>query len=405
MVRKSEKQAKAKVQEKAVSKGKGSLAGGLLISLMVIVLMDLGGGLILIPENYSSFRTSHYYFHHGLLPGRKALAQWGTLIYPVQTNSLGFMDSDTRKVPINKDGKRILILGDSHSEGVGVPYPRTFAGILSAELKPHGIEVLNASCISYSPKIEYLKADYLLNGKGLEVDHIFVLIDISDLQNELVYEKFNPVKGKYRSLSVFGSRMSSFLKRNSALYYLSTSIIEQKRQKEFFETASLFADREIDPAENNTYRLYSGFFDHFDDKTLLSNPQFHGVGEWYYKEGFRQLADKGIDLGQENILKLKKLCDGKGIGLTISVHPWHSQILEGKTEDYYVTRWKDFAESNGIGFINLFPLFIDGSNAVSSSGLYYIPEDNHWNELGHSRVAGYLEPTIISALNATVDHE
>ncbi len=162
------------------------------LSIGIIVALDFITGMILIPENFSSFRTRHYYYHHGLLPDQDTRGQWGSLIYPVKTNSLGFMDSLDEKIPLQSDHDRLLILGDSHSEGVGVPYLKTFSGILARDLKPEGIEVLNASCISYSPKIEYLKARYLIEKVGLQVNHIFVLIDISDLQNELVYDKFNP---------------------------------------------------------------------------------------------------------------------------------------------------------------------------------------------------------------------
>ena len=66
------------------------------------------------------------------------------------------------------------------TEGVGVAFDSTFAGILASQWRKEGVEVLNAGVAGYSPAMYYRKAKYLLNGKGLHVDGILVLIDISD---------------------------------------------------------------------------------------------------------------------------------------------------------------------------------------------------------------------------------
>ena len=153
-----------------------SFWGQFVFSVLIIVAMDFLSGFFLISEKDISFRTPHYYYHHGLQSDQDTWAVWGSSLYPLKTNSLGMVDSAVYKVKLNPDKQRFLILGDSHSEGVGVSYPKTFSGILSRRLQLD-IEVLNASCISYSPKIEYLKAKFLFE-KGLKVDHIFVFIDI-----------------------------------------------------------------------------------------------------------------------------------------------------------------------------------------------------------------------------------
>jgi hypothetical protein len=216
------------------------------------------------------------------------------------------------------------------------------------------------------------------------------LIDISDLQNELVYEKFDPGEN-FSSFRGFKLKAGIFLNQHSAIYYMTSSIIRSSRHRKFLETAAMFDENREKDITLNTAELYSDFFSHFDDNTLLSNPQFHGVGEWYYDKEFRKLADRGIDLGQEQILKLKALCKEYGIHLTISVHPWHPQIFMGNPNDYYVNRWRDFADKNNIAFLNLFPLFINEQNPVVVRDQYYIEGDNHWNEFGHKLVADSLE--------------
>src|SRR5262245_11438279 len=79
--------------------------------------------------------------------------------YRVFTNSLGFMDAAVRDVPAKSDRRRILLMGDSFTEGGGLPFEQTFAGMLSRAGNdwPQKIEFLNAGVGSYSPVIFYQK--------------------------------------------------------------------------------------------------------------------------------------------------------------------------------------------------------------------------------------------------------
>jgi len=366
--------------------GRSSPVQQLLLSIMIIAVLDFLAGFIIIKDDYSTFRTPHYFYHHGLKPDQDTWSAWGSSLYRVKTNSLGMMDSAVYDVKLKTGKQRLLILGDSHSEGVGVVYPKTFSGILARQLVDQ-LEVLNASCISYSPKIEYLRAKFLFE-QGLKVDHVFVLIDLSDMQNELVYEHFEPKKRSWMRETLYTGRI--ILRKYSSIFYLVTSISEKWQTKKFFETARFFNEQKISGTPANTLDLYATFFSDFDDKVLLSNPQFHGVGEWYYNERFKALADTGIALGQSYLLKLKALCDSQQVKLTISVHPWQYQILKGNDHDYYVNKWETFARIFDIEFINLFPLFINTQNPVITTDMYFIQGDNHWNQFGHALVAGYL---------------
>jgi lysophospholipase L1-like esterase len=366
----------------------------ILLSILIFIGLDLLTGLLLIPDNFNAFRTRHYYYHHGLLPNQETLAAWGALIYPMYTNSMGLIDSAVYRLPRESNNHRILILGDSHSEGVGVPYPRTFAGRLANSLKAHGIEVINGSAVSYSQKIEYLKAKFLIEKEGLRVDEIFLLVDISDLQNELVYEAFEP-KDK-SDLGDFLFRFGKKLKKRSAVYYLVDEVHTQRARESFFQSIGNFYENVRDNPQTNVWEIYSDFFSHFNDKVLLSNPRFHGMGNWMEDDTFRELAMRGIKLGQDQVVKLKALCDAYGIRLTISVHPWHYQINKGVISNEYVQLWEDFAKTIGIDFINLFPLFVNTDESPETViKKYYIRDDNHWNEFGHEKVARHLASYIL----------
>ena len=82
---------------------------------------------------------------------------------------------------------RLLLLGDSFVEGMGFSYGDTFAGRLAHELKAEGIEVLNGGTRSHSPKLYYLKLRYLTEVRGFKFDEVYVFVDISDIQDEIVY--------------------------------------------------------------------------------------------------------------------------------------------------------------------------------------------------------------------------
>ncbi len=283
-------------------------------------------------------------------------------------------------------------MGDSHTEGVDLPFESTFTGLLSGKSVAHNTEILSAAAVSYSPKIYWLLTDFLIAKKNLECDEIYVFIDISDIQNELVYEKYKP--GKYKALTRVTYNLKNFSYRNSFLFHSIRRIKNDRGKKEFYDRISGNGQEGKNISEMFSADLYYSFFTHFDDNVLLANPRFHGVGDWLYDEDFRELALKGIALGQENILKMSEICRDNGIKLTITVQPWHSQIKERKTTDDYTESWRLFAEKNNIGFINLYPLFINEENPEAVIKKYYIKNDNHWNSEGHKKVAEFLEKII-----------
>ena len=84
-------------------------------------------------------------------------------------------------------------MGDSFVEGLGLDYDETFVGLVDSMLREgeRAIETLNAGVVSYSPKLYYLKLKGLVDS-GLKIDQAIVFVDISDIQDEIVYEQFRP---------------------------------------------------------------------------------------------------------------------------------------------------------------------------------------------------------------------
>jgi hypothetical protein len=364
----------------------------ILIFIIGFLVIDFILGLILIPYDYNSFREKHPYYHHGLKRNQSCLAAWGRLVYPVYTNSLGLRDSGVHKISKTSDNKRILIIGDSHAEGVGVKFENSFPGILKEKAARQNIEILNASVVSYSPLIYYLKADWLLNTEGLDVDEIWVFVDISDMQNEIAYENFHPEEVSF--LYPLKSAFISFLEKRSFTSHTIHSMAEAKKISAFVNKMKQFDPRSLAGLHKNTLELYYDFFRDFDNDVLLRSPAFHDVSYWYYDSVLIHLADKGLELGMKNMTKLSDLCDSLNIKLRLSVHPWRNQVMKQDTMDYYVTSWRNFCAEQNIDFINLFPVFINGENPFTVTRKYFILLDNHWNEEGHRIVAEYLSKII-----------
>jgi len=368
---------------------KRSFFSYLVFIFFFILILDFGFGRIFIPRSYSFFRTLNPVYHHGLLPNQKGLAAWGPLVYPFSTNSLGFRDASSRDINLETDKKRILILGDSHTEAVGINFEDSFFSRLSVSAQRKNIDLLNGAVVSYSPKIYYLRVKDLLEEVHLSFQELWVFLDLSDLQNELAYEAFSP--GKETGWWKLGNRFKKFMAAHSFIYSTISSGIDKRRIGDFSETMKSFDEKSQRYKPDNILEIYYTFFKDFNDKELIRSPAFHGVGKWYYDSTTIKLAERGINLGKQNMKLLSDLCRQNNILLKISVHPWQVQVSKQDTLDYYVRNWKDFCAEERIEFINLFPLFIDGENPEIANKKYYIPNDNHWSEAGHEKVAVYLE--------------
>ncbi len=318
----------------------------------------------------------HAYYHHDLKKNYHGVHPWGGTSYVIRTNSLGFRDSGHRQVALSSDRHRIVILGDSFVEGVGSPYEKTFVCMVAAKLAP-SIEVLNAGVRSYSPKLYYLKTKYLIEQVGLRFDELVVFIDISDVQDEIVYESFFPARPRedHKRLLV---RLDSWLKSISYTYNSLVRGVLKNMSRRLFSGASLAGDGEsgdrVDEFYENYYRQRSQW---------TSNPEVYAA--W---------GENGLALARENMEKLLALCEQHGIDVTIAVYPWPDQIRSGETDSIQSRFWRQVAGEEGFGFIDYFPDFIDGREPDVVVKEYFIAGDVHWTPSGHQLIAERLSREI-----------
>ena len=124
--------------------------------------------------------------HHEFKAGIDGVRLSGaTVRAPYATNSLGLRDRIARTVRPDDGRRRVLVLGDSFVEGLGVAWDDTFVARLEP-LLGDGVEVLNGGVSSYAPILSDLKLRQLLD-RGLRPEAVLVFLDPSDPVDELGY--------------------------------------------------------------------------------------------------------------------------------------------------------------------------------------------------------------------------
>ncbi len=302
-------------------------------------------------------------YHHGLAPLLSLDAErWGPGTYPYRTNSLGFRDRAPLRVPLVPAGRRIVFMGDSFTEGVGVPYEKTFVGIVDGALGREGVEVLNAAVSLYSPTLYYRKTRFLLEDVGLRFDELVVFIDVSDIQDEVA---FSLDEAGNVALDPVRRRLEE---RENARY--SSALWRLHGVKRFLDAHTLLLGR---------------LFDALD---AAFTSERHRGGAWTLDaKVFDEYGREGLAHARARMDALHALLLARGIRLTIAVYPWTDQILAGDRDSRQVHVWREWAAEKRVGFVDCFPDFLAAGPARDVVKRFFIPGDIHWNDAGHRLVA------------------
>ena len=349
---------------------------------IVFIILDLSFkgilnlyNLIFYNDSVKDIAIAHNTYHHTYKPNKKIKIQNDNGNYTIITNSLGFKDEDTINVKKNVEKKRIILIGDSFTEGVLLNFEDTFAGIFKNYLSNQNIDLLNAGRGGYSPIIYWAKIKYLIEVENLKFDELYVFIDLSDTWDE--YNTFdldnnqsvvmkNPKKNKQIIEENIIGKFKIFFKKNTFLTYLSLNY---------------FYDAFINNSENKIWYSY-----------VINNVHFD---KWpIEKQVYDAWGHEGIKLQKAYMNKLKKILDKNDIKLTVVVYPWISQIWYEDLNSLHVDIWKDWSKENNSDFINLFPSFvkenISGAEKDKIIDENFIKGDFHFNKKGNKIIAEVL---------------
>jgi hypothetical protein len=318
-------------------------------------------------------------YDHGFATDFDGFDVWGEARYRLITDSLGFKDASTREVPLKAAARRILLIGDSFTEGIGQPFENTFAGLLAEEgaKQPDRTEFLNAGVASYSPTIYYAKIKYLLE-KGLKFDEVVLLSDSSDVEDEAnSYFCFDedPNYRKYCNTPP-GSVPEPAIKRDFFIDHFAVTNRVRVGIKRWLQTR----------LGNKRHAIN-------DDHNRIGWTTDHPDPEKYRPLG----VDGGIARSLANMTKLSDLLASRKIPLTIVVYPWAQQIAQNDRDSRQVKLWRDFCPGHCKAFIDLFPPLFTASDADKDWYEHlYIVGDDHFSTQGNRMMFDELAKRLLN---------
>ena len=164
------------------------------------------------------------------MPGTDVYENWGDLRYKLVTNSLGFRDFQNTSVKkVSSSKKRLILIGDSFTEGVGLEYKDSLAGQITNYLKKEKeYEVLNSGVGSYSPTNYYYKTKYLID-QEYQFDKAIVFLDVTDVIDEIqyVYDDKDELVLDFEKLKYKKKNLSKILEN----YFVSYKVLIKIRDK------------------------------------------------------------------------------------------------------------------------------------------------------------------------------
>ena len=367
------------------SKNKYKWIALILSSLIIIFMVDITAGVLYrniygiswynnsIGGSKKLGVKSNIYNHDLAKNASDNNSQWGDATYTTKTNSLGLRDEINRKIYLKSEKKRLVFIGDSFTEGLGLNYNKTFVGAINKALKDDH-SILNAGVTSYSPVIYWKKIDFLINKVGLQFDELIVYLDISDIYDEVFSYKLNDTgitsifKGPISSPTTLHSEL---IKENTIVWIWLKSLLKKDKPK--ISKKSIFAKKEKYTYKNSINRYKSSWT--FDESS------------------YKEYGEKGLTKSAKYMENLLKLLRVHGIKMTIAIYPWPDQIYYDTLESKHVVFWRNWTKNNNVGFINHFKDFFLSKNkigAIKTIEKYYILGDVHFNDKGNILIKDYF---------------
>lgn len=337
-----------------------------------------------IHEKDVSGRYAHDHYHHGIKANFEGYETWGRSRERLYSNNLGFKDFKVRDVPAAAEAgtRRVLLIGDSFTEGVGLKFEDTFAGMLYAagQQRPEKIEFLNAAVISYSPTLYYRKIKYLIEA-GLKFDEVVVFSDLSDVQDEAIsYFCFDerPEFLRHCPSPMSGTPSKPTLTPVLGQLYVPNPPVKLKDQLAITDRLVQIVRHYID--------IYTGNALRFADRLHATQRGGWTMRAMDVEQAYGPLGvEGGIRRSRMNMEALAALLREHDIALSVAVYPWPFQLIYNDRNSRQIELWRDFCAKQGCKrFIDLFPVVFAERDA---RGDWYernfIPGDIHYSVEGN----------------------
>ncbi len=312
--------------------------------------------------------------HHALKPNCTSRVGWGRDKYEIFTNSLGFRDERIRSVPLSVPQPRILLLGDSFTEGE-LAWPDSYAGKIAAHFPQY--DLLNGGVAAYSAS-NYFNVARMVLAAGYEIDEVIVFIDMADVHFEAAF---------YRDVDSSGAVTGPRRKEYRIVPWLT-------RLRLYIASHLLITD---DVLEFFQRRLVAhGYY----DAVSATDEEW---AAWTYRKvnetdpfpaGFAPLGVEG-GLAKE-MVKMDLLwqeVEKHNIPISVVVYPYPGQVIHDSADSRQVRIWREWCAGKCKRFISLFPAFLAVKDECprTQPGCWYpklfIFGDRHFSPAGNDLVA------------------
>jgi len=346
----------------------------LVVTGLVVGLGVVEAGLRIVPAvrafrhqmREAELRMPHARLHHALRPSVRGTATWGGIRVEYATNSLGFRDRNVRDVAkTTTSDDRVLLLGDSFTEGVGIPFDKTFAGLLPDALRAHGddVEVLNGGNAGYFPRLYRRRLDDFL-AAGFATDVVVVLLDVTDVHDAAV---------RYRDWDCFsGAEVASMESERASRAWkgIWNEEMGSLYQALYPRLVRRLRDWRTPPAG--------------DPWAWLADRETCAWTEARFRD--RDWVAQGVRLCQTELAEIQEQCARSGAAMLLVIFPEPTQLASARSSNVHRESFAEFADSRDLTFVDLYPVF----GALTDWRTHFIRGDNHWNEAGHQLVAQTL---------------
>ncbi len=234
------------------------------------------------------------------------------------------------------------------------------------------VEILNAGLSATSPTIYFRRIKWLLDA-GYEFDHLFVLIDISDIQDETLFDIRDdkvvflkpPPPVPLPAERDQGSRwrdslpdVRQYLRQNFVLLGLATELLGIRQPLIFNLCRGAWTYNRGDPFTERHYSTGDP-----------GSPWARCSRQAPRAAPTRGNIDTQVEKAMRMLTALHKLVSDRGIPLSLGVHPWPAQIYHNDLDSLQVRVWEAWCKDRCAHFVDFFRSFPNIEGQMTRPGM------------------------------------
>ena len=321
--------------------------------------------------------------HHVFKPNCTSTEYWGNDSYKLFTNNLGFRDEKIRDVSLTDARPRVLLLGDSFTEGK-LAWNKSFVGRIAGHFPQY--DFLNAGMSGYSPS-NYLTTTRMLLDKRVEIDEVIVFIDNSAVALEASFYQDTDASGGVAGMEraeqgsawTRQAKLDAFIARNFMLTHHLFRLLDRLQRK---------------LVVRGFYHLPGSYFgDPFDME--MSAWSYRKVNETVrFPGGYAPLGvEGGIAKQMAKMTLLWQELQKRNIPISVVMCPHLAQLVHDTPDNRQVQIFRQWCDGKCKRFISVLPAFYAAKEQcpLLQAGCWYpklfVFGDIHLTAAGNALVA------------------